>query len=94
MFSRFFIDRPIFAFVISILLVLAGLAATLEVRKIKPGSGIAAYLSEPSLRPSPEPKVGRTPRPVVQAVQESNPEPSVEDLSAVRLRPRRVTVIK
>ena len=27
MFSRFFIDRPIFAFVISILLVLAGLAA-------------------------------------------------------------------
>ncbi|WP_240790274.1 protein phosphatase 2C domain-containing protein [Rhodobacter sp. SY28-1] len=44
--------------------------------------------------PSPEPKVGRTPRPVVQAVQESNPEPSVEDLSAVRLRPRRVTVIK
>ncbi|MBX9617179.1 MAG: lasso peptide biosynthesis B2 protein [Caulobacteraceae bacterium] len=41
---------------------LAGLAATLDVRKIKPGSGIAAYLSEPSLRPSPEPKVLRAAR--------------------------------
>jgi serine/threonine protein phosphatase PrpC len=44
--------------------------------------------------PLPEPKVTRPPRQVVQAVQESNPEPLVEDLSAVRLRPRRVTVIK
>ena len=43
---------------------------------------------------TPEPRVARTPRPVVQAVQESNPEQSVEDLSGVRLRPRRVTVIK
>ena len=38
-----------------------------------------------------EPKVARAPRP---AVQESNPVQAVEDLSAVRLRPRRVTVIK
>ena len=44
--------------------------------------------------PSAEAKAARTSRPVVQAVQESNPEPSVEDLSAARLRPRRVTVIK
>lgn len=44
--------------------------------------------------PLPEPKVGRTPRPVIREVQESNPDPLVEDLSAVRLRPRRVTVIK
>jgi len=36
----------------------------------------------------------RTPRPPVRAVQESNPAHGVEDLSAVRLRPRRVTVIK
>jgi len=44
--------------------------------------------------PSAEPKVARTPRPLIQAVQESNPAQAVEDLSAVRLRPRRVTVIK
>jgi serine/threonine protein phosphatase PrpC len=44
--------------------------------------------------PGPETKVARTPRPPVQAVQESNPAHGVEDLSAVRLRPRRVTVIK
>jgi serine/threonine protein phosphatase PrpC len=44
--------------------------------------------------PLPEAKAGRTARPVVQAVQESNPGSQVEDLSAVRLRPRRVTVIK
>ena len=44
--------------------------------------------------PTPEPKVAKTPRPVVQAVQESNLDQSVEDLSAARLRPRRVTVIK
>jgi serine/threonine protein phosphatase PrpC len=44
--------------------------------------------------PVPEVKVERAPRTVVQAVQESNPDPLVEDLSAVRLRPRRVTVIK
>ena len=44
--------------------------------------------------PGAEPKAARTPRPPVQAVQESNPAQAVEDLSAVRLRPRRVTVIK
>ncbi|MBP9048740.1 MAG: serine/threonine-protein phosphatase [Tabrizicola sp.] len=44
--------------------------------------------------PGPETKVARTPRPPVRAVQESNPAHGVEDLSAVRLRPRRVTVIK
>jgi PPM family protein phosphatase len=43
--------------------------------------------------PAPEPQVARTPRPVVQA-PEAAPLPQVEDLSAVRLRPRRVTVIK
>ena len=42
----------------------------------------------------PESQAARTPRPVVGAVQESNPDPQVEDLSPVRLRPRRVTVIK
>ncbi|HLQ19203.1 MAG TPA: protein phosphatase 2C domain-containing protein [Tabrizicola sp.] len=42
----------------------------------------------------PEGRVTRTARPVVEKVQESNPEQSVEDLSPVRLRPRRVTVIK
>ncbi|WP_333815847.1 PP2C family protein-serine/threonine phosphatase [Tabrizicola sp.] len=41
----------------------------------------------------PQAAVARTPRPVVH-VQESNPGASVDDLSAVRLRPRRVTVIK
>ncbi|MFN4193664.1 MAG: protein phosphatase 2C domain-containing protein [Tabrizicola sp.] len=41
--------------------------------------------------PLPEPKPART---VVAAVQESHPDQSVEDLSPVRLRPRRVTVIK
>ncbi|MGB4909405.1 MAG: protein phosphatase 2C domain-containing protein, partial [Tabrizicola sp.] len=44
--------------------------------------------------PGPETKVARTPRPPVRAVQESNPAHGLEDLSAVRLRPRRVTVIK
>ncbi len=44
--------------------------------------------------PITAPKAVRTPRPQVQAVQESNPVPAVEDLSAARLRPRRVTVIK
>lgn len=42
----------------------------------------------------PDNRVARVSRPVVETVQESNPEPSVEDLSPVRLRPRRVTVIK
>lgn len=46
----------------------------------------------PKAAPAPS-APARTPRPVVQ-VQESNPALSVEDLSAVRLRPRRVTVIK
>jgi serine/threonine protein phosphatase PrpC len=44
--------------------------------------------------PLPEAKVKQTPRRVVQTVQESNLGPEVEDLSAARLRPRRVTVIK
>ena len=48
----------------------------------------------PAPLPSAEPKVARTPRPPMQAVQESNPGRTVEDLTAVRLRPRRVTVIK
>ena len=55
---------------------------------------IVLPMQKPIPVPTPEPRVARTPRPVVQAVQESNPEQSVEDLSAVRLRPRRVTVIK
>ena len=42
---------------------------------------------------APNPNAQRTPRPVVQ-LPESAPAPQVEDLSAVRLRPRRVTVIK
>jgi serine/threonine protein phosphatase PrpC len=42
---------------------------------------------------APNPKAQRTPRPVVP-VPEAAPSPQVEDLSAVRLRPRRVTVIK
>jgi PPM family protein phosphatase len=44
--------------------------------------------------PRPEPTIARSPRPVLQEVQESHPDQSVEDLSPVRLRPRRVTVIK
>jgi PPM family protein phosphatase len=44
--------------------------------------------------PLPEARVARGPRKVVEAVQESNPDQGVEDLSPVRLRPRRVTVIK
>jgi PPM family protein phosphatase len=43
--------------------------------------------------PTPAPKAERTPRPVVQ-VPDAAPAPQVEDLSAARLRPRRVTVIK
>jgi PPM family protein phosphatase len=47
----------------------------------------------PAATPLPltEPKTARA---TVRTVQESNPEPGVEDLSPVRLRPRRVTVIK
>lgn len=48
----------------------------------------------PTPLPLPEPWVARTPWQAGQAVQESNPDPAVEDLSPVRLRPRRVTVIK
>ncbi|WP_374429213.1 PP2C family serine/threonine-protein phosphatase [Tabrizicola sp.] len=44
--------------------------------------------------PLPESRAERAPRRVVEAVQESNPDPAVEDLSPARLRPRRVTVIK
>ena len=43
--------------------------------------------------PQSQPKLQRSPRPVVP-VPESAPAPQVEDLSAARLRPRRVTVIK
>jgi serine/threonine protein phosphatase PrpC len=55
---------------------------------------VAMPMQKPTPVPLPEPKVSRTPRQVVQLMQENNPESSVEDLSAVRLRPRRVTVIK
>jgi serine/threonine protein phosphatase PrpC len=48
----------------------------------------------PVASPLPEARATRPPRPVVEAVQESNPDAEVEDLSPVRLRPRRVTVIK
>jgi PPM family protein phosphatase len=48
----------------------------------------------PKPLPMPEPRMAQTPRAVVQTVQESNPKDGVEDLSPVRLRPRRVTVIK
>lgn len=48
----------------------------------------------PAPLPLPEARVARGPRKVVEAVQESNPAEGVEDLSPVRLRPRRVTVIK
>ena len=51
-------------------------------------------ISKPAPVPLPESKVARTPRPVVQTMHESNPGSAVEDLSGVRLRPRRVTVIK
>lgn len=44
--------------------------------------------------PVPESSPARAPRRIVEAVQESNPEAAVEDLSPARLRPRRVTVIK
>lgn len=50
-------------------------------------------VAKPPPAVAPQPVPARTPRPVVQ-VQESNHGQSVEDLSAVRLRPRRVTVIK
>lgn len=61
-----------------------------------PVGGVTPLPPAPTIMPLPlpEPKVARTPRPVVREVQESNPDPVVEDLSAVRLRPRRVTVIK
>jgi PPM family protein phosphatase len=54
----------------------------------------AAPAPTPVPAPLPEGKAARTPRPVVSQMQESNPESQVEDLSPVRLRPRRVTVIK
>jgi PPM family protein phosphatase len=44
--------------------------------------------------PVPEPKAAAPQRRVVQSVPESAPGPQVEDLSPVRLRPKRVTVIK
>lgn len=53
-----------------------------------------APLPAPTPLPLPEARVARPSRTVVEAVQESNPNPAVEDLSPVRLRPRRVTVIK
>jgi PPM family protein phosphatase len=51
-------------------------------------------IPKPAAVPLPEPKVARTPRPVMQILQDSGPETQVEELSAARLRPRRVTVIK
>jgi PPM family protein phosphatase len=42
----------------------------------------------------PEPSIAKAQRPVVQHAPESNRDRPVEDLSPVRLRPRRVTVIK
>jgi PPM family protein phosphatase len=48
----------------------------------------------PVAAPMPEVAIARTPRPIIQPVQESNPDLPVEDLSPARLRPRRVTVIK
>jgi PPM family protein phosphatase len=50
-------------------------------------------ISKPAPTPQPEPKLQRAPRPVVP-VPEATPGQQVEDLSAARLRPRRVTVIK
>ncbi|MBL9051019.1 MAG: protein phosphatase 2C family protein, partial [Tabrizicola sp.] len=52
----------------------------------------AVPASAPTVAPAAT--VVRTPRPVVEAVQESNQDQPAEDLSPVRLRPRRVTVIK
>jgi PPM family protein phosphatase len=57
-------------------------------------SAAAVKAPPPPQQQLPEATAARAPRQVVQAVQESNPERSLEDLSAVRLRPRRVTVIK
>lgn len=54
----------------------------------------AGPVAAPVAAPLPEAKAARAPRPVIEAVQESNHDQSVEDLSPVRLRPRRVTVIK
>lgn len=54
---------------------------------------VAVPVPKPAPAPVPQGPATRTPRPVIQ-VQESNPELSAEDLSAARLRPRRVTVIK
>lgn len=54
----------------------------------------AAPVQMPVPAPLPEARAARTPRPPAEPVQESNPEQPVEDLSPVRLRPRRVTVIK
>ena len=58
-----------------------------------PGEG-AEPAAPPVPAPLPAARVARAPRQVVEAVQESHPDPTVEDLSPVRLRPRRVTVIK
>jgi PPM family protein phosphatase len=51
-------------------------------------------IPKPAAIPMPEPRVARTPRPVLQSLHDSSPVTQVEELSAVRLRPRRVTVIK
>ena len=61
----------------------------------KPAAAAAPTPVPPAVpAPLPEGRLARPPRPVVEAVQESNPDRPVEDLSPVRLRPRRVTVIK
>jgi hypothetical protein len=54
----------------------------------------AAPMPAPATLPLPEAKPARALHPFVQALPESQPAPGVEDLSPVRLRPRRVTVIK
>ncbi|MGL4237415.1 PP2C family protein-serine/threonine phosphatase [Tabrizicola sp.] len=48
----------------------------------------------PKPAPPPDAVVAKPPRKVVEQVPESNPDQAVEDLSTVRLRPKRVTVIK
>ena len=62
---------------------------------VQPAPAIAPLPpQEPNPVPLPEAKVAPTPRRVVQTLPESTPGPQVEDLSPVRLRPKRVTVIK
>ena len=61
---------------------------------IIPTPATLAPAQVPTPLPQRDPKAVAAPRTVLTEVQESNPDPTVEDLSPVRLRPRRVTVIK